>query len=36
MGFCGTGFTQDDAHIFCTIDQLKPEVASVLDFVLML
>ncbi|TLM72195.1 MAG: threonine--tRNA ligase, partial [Actinobacteria bacterium] len=27
------GFTQDDAHIFCTADQVKPEVAGVLDFV---
>ncbi len=27
------GFTQDDAHIFCTIDQMKPEVNQVLDFV---
>lgn len=27
------GFTQDDSHIFCTIDQLATEVASVLDLV---
>ncbi|MBA4370976.1 MAG: threonine--tRNA ligase, partial [Coriobacteriaceae bacterium] len=27
------GFTQDDAHIFCTAEQVKPEVAGVLDFV---
>ena len=26
------GFTQDDAHIFCTPDQLKDEIISVLDF----
>jgi threonyl-tRNA synthetase len=25
------GFTQDDAHIFCRIDQLEDEVADVLD-----
>lgn len=25
------GFTQDDAHIFCRFDQLKDEVAGVLD-----
>ncbi|MGH9045115.1 MAG: threonine--tRNA ligase [Acidimicrobiales bacterium] len=28
------GMTQDDAHIFCTQDQVREEVASVLDFVL--
>ncbi len=28
------GFTQDDAHIFCTPDQLAGEVTKVLDFVL--
>lgn len=28
------GFTQDDAHIFCTNDQVKAEVASVIDIVL--
>lgn len=28
------GFTQDDAHIFCTPDQLRGEIATVLDFVL--
>jgi threonyl-tRNA synthetase len=27
------GFTQDDAHIFCTRDQLEAEVTRVLDFV---
>lgn len=27
------GFTQDDAHIFCRSDQVKDEVAGVLDFV---
>jgi len=25
------GFTQDDAHIFCTLDQLEDEIAGVLD-----
>jgi len=28
------GFTQDDAHIFCTPDQLQGELASLLQFVL--
>jgi threonyl-tRNA synthetase len=28
------GFTQDDAHIFCTPEQLPGEIMSVLDFVL--
>ncbi len=28
------GFTQDDAHIFCTPDQLKTEFKSVIDLVL--
>ena len=28
------GFTQDDAHIFCTQDQLKEEVSKVIDLVL--
>jgi threonyl-tRNA synthetase len=28
------GFTQDDAHIFCTADQLPDELAGALDFVL--
>ena len=28
------GFTQDDAHIFCTNDQVKEEVSSVIDLVL--
>ena len=27
------GFTQDDAHIFCTPDQVEDEVVGVLDFV---
>lgn len=26
------GFTQDDAHIFCTENQIQPEVASFIDF----
>jgi threonyl-tRNA synthetase len=26
------GFTQDDAHIFCTEDQIQPEVAAFIDF----
>ncbi|MDQ3412776.1 MAG: threonine--tRNA ligase [Chloroflexota bacterium] len=26
------GFTQDDAHIFCTVDQVVDEVRSVIDF----
>lgn len=26
------GFTQDDAHIFCTIDQLKNEIIQLLNF----
>jgi len=30
------GFTQDDAHIFCTPDQLEAELASLLAFVLRL
>jgi len=28
------GFTQDDAHIYCTRDQAPDEIASLLDFVL--
>jgi threonyl-tRNA synthetase len=28
------GMTQDDAHIFCTREQMKDELASLLDFVL--
>jgi threonyl-tRNA synthetase len=28
------GFTQDDAHVFCRIDQLSDEIQSVLDFTL--
>lgn len=27
------GFTQDDAHIFCRLNQLKDEIISVLEFV---
>jgi len=27
------GFTQDDAHLFCTRDQVEPELKQVLDFV---
>ena len=30
------GFTQDDAHIFCTPDQLKEEFLNVLDLTMML
>jgi threonyl-tRNA synthetase len=30
------GFTQDDGHIFCTPDQLKQEIESVLDYVMEL
>jgi threonyl-tRNA synthetase len=26
------GFTQDDAHIFCTEEQIQPEVAAFIDF----
>ena len=26
------GFVQDDAHIFCTDDQIQPEVATFIDF----
>jgi threonyl-tRNA synthetase len=28
------GFTQDDAHIYCTEDQLQNEIASLLEFVM--
>ncbi|MBI1267911.1 MAG: threonine--tRNA ligase [Cryomorphaceae bacterium] len=28
------GFTQDDAHIFCTVDQVKKEVGKVIDLVM--
>jgi threonyl-tRNA synthetase len=28
------GFTQDDAHIFCTVDQVKEEMSKVIDLVL--
>ncbi|MEZ5007698.1 MAG: threonine--tRNA ligase [Chitinophagales bacterium] len=27
------GFTQDDAHIFCTADQIKDEIKSVVDLI---
>jgi len=27
------GFTQDDAHIFCTPEQLKTEIKAIIDFV---
>lgn len=27
------GFTQDDAHIFCRLDQLEDEILSVLEFI---
>jgi len=27
------GFTQDDAHLFCTREQVEPELTQVLDFV---
>ncbi|MBV8982261.1 MAG: threonine--tRNA ligase [Acidimicrobiia bacterium] len=30
------GFTQDDSHIFCTREQIVPELTSLLDFVLSL
>ncbi len=30
------GFTQDDAHIFCTEDQIEEEVLRVLDFTLFI
>ncbi|MEA3476841.1 MAG: threonine--tRNA ligase, partial [Bacteroidota bacterium] len=30
------GFTQDDAHIFCTADQLKDEFKGVMDIVLQI
>jgi threonyl-tRNA synthetase len=29
------GFTQDDSHIFCTVEQIGGELQSLLDFVLM-
>ena len=28
------GFTQDDAHIFCRVDQIEDEITKVLDFTL--
>ena len=30
------GFTQDDAHIYCTEEQLEEELTSVLDFIISL
>ena len=30
------GFTQDDAHIFCRLDQLEDEIVSVLDLALFM
>lgn len=30
------GFTQDDAHIFCTEDQIEDEVHNILDFTLFI
>ncbi|MDR0842021.1 MAG: threonine--tRNA ligase [Acidobacteriota bacterium] len=30
------GFTQDDAHIFCTRDQVKAEIADAMDLVLLI
>lgn len=30
------GFTQDDAHIFCTADQLKDEFKAVIDIILLI
>lgn len=30
------GFTQDDAHIYCTEDQLEDELTTVLDFIISL
>ena len=30
------GFTQDDAHIYCTEDQLEEELTSVLEFIISL
>lgn len=30
------GFTQDDAHIYCTQEQLKTELKNTLEFVLSL
>lgn len=29
------GFTQDDAHLFCTLDQLEGEINSLLEFTFM-
>ncbi|MCL0083815.1 threonine--tRNA ligase, partial [Thermodesulfovibrionales bacterium] len=30
------GFTQDDAHIFCSIDQIETEILNILDFTLFI
>ncbi|WP_246118229.1 threonine--tRNA ligase [Corynebacterium canis] len=30
------GFTQDDAHIYCTEDQLEQELSTVIDFIISL
>jgi threonyl-tRNA synthetase len=30
------GFTQDDAHIYCTVEQMQGEISSLLEFVLQL
>jgi len=30
------GFTQDDAHIYCTVEQLEDELTSVLEFIISL
>src|SRR5699024_12593445 len=30
------GFTQDDAHIYCTEDQLEDELTTVLEFIISL
>lgn len=30
------GFTQDDAHLFCTMDQLETEIDGLLDFTFMM
>ncbi|HVU73560.1 MAG TPA: threonine--tRNA ligase [Mycobacteriales bacterium] len=32
----GRGFTQDDSHIYCTLEQMPGELTSLLDFVLEL
>lgn len=30
------GFTQDDAHIFCMVDQIEEEILNILDFTLFI